>query len=319
MYNTNNKMLDDLIKLFIFDENSIELFNCYMKNNEVNGYIYCLFNECFLFYGVNVYKIGKAKNIAGRKSDYITPYLDEPKIIIASSPVKNYTVAEQIVFNRLRKYRIKQEREFFDCNIFLIKKTIDDVCILLNKYYNDPTNINLIQNLLIDIPQLLPTYILNNFDVCYDFFKNNYVNTTIKCKNKLEIMLENINDKFIFKNICREAKCVIDNFIIINIDKMHIHVINDENGNIWYRAKHIIQILGYVDYINSLKTNVPKEHRKQLSDLNKNYKSFYKNIQGQTLFIDEIGLNLLLHANHNKSVPEIKERVQKQSKLLCDT
>lgn len=199
---------------------------------------------------------------------------------------------------------------------FLIKTTIDNTCELLNKYHSDPTNIEVIRELLVDMPQLLPNYILLTFDECYTFFENNYIDTKITCKNNFEILLENINNKKLFKQKCSELKYKIDNTIIIDINNMTIDTIHNDISGLWYRAKHIIQLLGYSEYKSALKTNVPKEHCAQLSDLNKNYKSLYSNAQGQTLFIDEIGLHLLLHANHNKNISEIKKHIVRQSKLL---
>lgn len=109
-------MFNNLKKILLLNENSIEFFNSYMNNHEIDGYIYCLFTECFLFYGVNVYKIGKALNINNRERNYTTSYIDEPTILIKSILVKYYDIAEQIIFNKLRGYRIKQNREFFDKN-----------------------------------------------------------------------------------------------------------------------------------------------------------------------------------------------------------
>jgi hypothetical protein len=60
-------------------------------DNNVPGYIYVMQNEMFNFYGSDVYKIGKAKDIEQRMIGYTTSYIEPVEIKFSSKKCKNYT------------------------------------------------------------------------------------------------------------------------------------------------------------------------------------------------------------------------------------
>jgi hypothetical protein len=96
-------------------------------NNNTKGFIYCLYNPSFKNYGKNVYKLGKTKNLASRLANYTTGYIDKSEYIITSIQLNNKHVAENILFEELKSYRINIKREFFDCDIKIIKEAFQKV------------------------------------------------------------------------------------------------------------------------------------------------------------------------------------------------
>ena len=81
--------------------------------NDNSGCIYILYNEVYNYYGDNVYKIGKTKDIYKRLSAYTTSYIKPCEIKFISLNCNDYSKAEMLIFNRLKKYRIINNREFF--------------------------------------------------------------------------------------------------------------------------------------------------------------------------------------------------------------
>ena len=73
-----------LIKLITFDDKCLSIINEYFNNNINKGFIYCYSNEMFKYYGNDVYKIGKAKDIKIRMSSYVTSYIKHYILNIAS-------------------------------------------------------------------------------------------------------------------------------------------------------------------------------------------------------------------------------------------
>lgn len=129
------------------------------KNNTIKeGYVYCMCNEIFKFYGDDVYKLGNTINIKKRLSNYVTSYLNPSKIIILSKKLADKYLGEQMLFDFLKEYRIKENKEFFKCKIEKIREMIHKVEKIMdtenleelrNKYINSKINIKLCKNDLI--------------------------------------------------------------------------------------------------------------------------------------------------------------------------
>ena len=98
-----------------------------MNTKNDKGFIYCLYNPTFKSYGDNVYKLGKTKNLSNRMSSYTTSYIDKSEYIITSSELSNRNIAENILFKELEKYRINLYREFFKCDIKIIREAFEKV------------------------------------------------------------------------------------------------------------------------------------------------------------------------------------------------
>lgn len=101
------------------------------------GYLYCLYNPAFKSFGDNVYKLGRSGNLDNRLSSYTTYYVEPSKFILTSidynRKFKDCIKAERVLFYILRKYRVNNKREFFMCDIDIIKETFERLCSFSNK------------------------------------------------------------------------------------------------------------------------------------------------------------------------------------------
>lgn len=92
----------------------------------VSGWLYCLSNELYNFYGEDVFKIEKSKDVNKSLRNY-TSYYIEPCIVMFKIIVRNMDLAERILFYKLEQYRINPQKEFFKCNINIIKNEMIEV------------------------------------------------------------------------------------------------------------------------------------------------------------------------------------------------
>lgn len=131
---------------------SAKNFNTNHKNQVPNkiekppkvGYLYCLFNEMFKYYGDDIYKLGGTYDMKKRKTSYISGYLEKPIIKHESKKVVDWELAEKILFIRLNDKRCRSRREFFKCELETIITNIDEVVqevntldysVLFSKYF----------------------------------------------------------------------------------------------------------------------------------------------------------------------------------------
>ena len=75
---------------------------------------------------------GKAMDIEKRLSGYTTSYIDNTEVKFLSELCCDYSLAELIIFDRLKSNRIKQNREFFKGNINDFILIIEDVVKKVN-------------------------------------------------------------------------------------------------------------------------------------------------------------------------------------------
>ena len=147
---------------------------------------------------------------------------------------------------------------------------------------------------------------------------------------KLENIIKNINktinikygkecNEFVNKNILIEKE--INNLNIIcdkqknkTIEKIiefmnfdRTNIVYDKNNNYWFNAKHLCLLLKYKDYHDAISKFINKKDILYLKDIVSNYKSLYKNVQGHTKFISEIGLYSLIMGSRKKEAIEIKD------------
>lgn len=92
------------------------------------GYIYVITNEIF---PKNVYKCGYTVNKEGLLSRYNTYYPTDIKIEYLFK-VSNCKLAEALLFHKLDQFRMKQNKEFFECDLSLIKKECLSVVSFIN-------------------------------------------------------------------------------------------------------------------------------------------------------------------------------------------
>lgn len=81
----------------------------------------------------------------------------------------------------------------------------------------------------------------------------------------------------------------------------------DETQELYFNAAQVCKILEYNNYHKALKNNVPKSDIFYLRDIVKHYKFLYKNVQGNTKFINEAGLNELLLSSKKEIAINIRK------------
>jgi hypothetical protein len=87
------------------------------------GYLYVFYNESFVkSYGEGVYKLGRTKNLKNRISTYNTSFIKDSEYVLTSRLFKNSIKAENVLFFLLRKFRIRDKREFFKIELDELKK-----------------------------------------------------------------------------------------------------------------------------------------------------------------------------------------------------
>ena len=80
----------------------------------VGGFIYILSNQMYNYHGSDIYKVGKAKDVTQRLNAYTTSYLYPSETKCISPFVKDYTLAENYIFEKMKDNRIKPNRQFFE-------------------------------------------------------------------------------------------------------------------------------------------------------------------------------------------------------------
>ncbi len=115
------------------------------KSESVNakaekGYLYILYNPVFKEYGENVYKLGRTVNLTNRLKSYTTSFIEPSSFLYSSKCFHSSIKAERILFFVLRKYRIRDQREFFNIELQTAIETIKQIeeCTenQINKIYN---------------------------------------------------------------------------------------------------------------------------------------------------------------------------------------
>jgi hypothetical protein len=150
--------------------------------SSTTGFIYCIHNDVYNTYGTNVYKLGRTINLNARKSTYNTGFIKNSKYLIVSREFHNCIKAERILFFILRKYRIKEKKEFFNASIDLIKSTFDRInnfsnefidilySHLLNKFCKDDI-IERLENGSEEEDEEFSKFLINDYNELTNFFE----------------------------------------------------------------------------------------------------------------------------------------------------
>ena len=86
-------------------------------------------------------------------------------------------------------------------------------------------------------------------------------------------------------------------FNTINFENNKIFIIIDNSKIFWFNAKQICKSLNYVDTKHIITKHVEKEDKKQLKNMNINFKIKQ---QPDSIYINESGLYTLLLSSQNK-------------------
>lgn len=202
----NNKVFNILNNLHIPEEDNYfsdsESKNAY--DDEVkSGELYCMTNEVYVYYGEDVFKLGEAGNATERVKNYITSYIT-PCVILYKVPVRNSILAENILFLKLSEYRVVQNREFFKCNLEIIKKEMDNIANLFLNYSDEEIREQF--NMTKSYKQIIKSKITN--EQLNDIFNAKNIND----KNFNELLKKQLENKLSY-----EEKCIIDK---------HLHCLN---------------------------------------------------------------------------------------------
>ena len=238
----NNK-----IKYNIINTNC-KKFKSKCKDTNVPGYLYCLYNKVYDTYGNSVYKLGKSINVKRRLGSYSTSYLNPSELKYTSQKVKYYSYAEKLLFLKLKKYKLRSNREFFDCELAIIIKNIDETVKFINN--NSKTEI---------LNTLNKSSKYNKIDLIFDLFNNalNEYTTT-----KTIYILNN-------KIKCKESKIVLQDKWVTDILEQEI-VRNNYNITEKTVINRMFQIFkkdetDYLEFLNEYKPN--KYNRQKFKNL----------------------------------------------------
>ncbi len=284
------------------------------------GYIYCLYNICYSYISNKMYKIGMTYDCDKRLKIYNLNFIEKGKFLYTVF-VEDMHLAELITFIKLRDFRIYENKEFFICDIDVIKKTFDEIKILLE-------NKNLTLNEILIYLDLLEykegNSNKNMYEILNKIFKKNMCNIL---KNKLDICIEKskINknyDEYIllyhdsYKINSKNMYCY-DNFIYNKNDFINtLYNIKNESGYIL-----IIQANEYKYYNTNLykiivckKNNYYKKYKIQYTKINHIcFKT--KNLLSTLIIINEILINNIFCYNYYK-IHDINYLVEKVKNII---
>ena len=192
------------------------------------GYIYVISNPIYDHYGKNIYKIGETGDLQKRLNNYTTPYIDPCQLVYQSIKLPDSKLAENIVFERLSIYRIKQDREFFQCEINHIISVVEFMAQQLMKLNTD--EINYLKeadnpSILIDKPIIIqPSKINVSNNVCpycnrwFKHHQSNYRHRKICKEKELNELKNTINENLKKKGVSDSQKIVV-NYFQINVNE----------------------------------------------------------------------------------------------------
>ena len=182
-----------------------------------------------------------------RFHSYVTPYIDPIEIKIISKKIIDKCIGEKILFQLLDEYRIKSNREFFKCELSIIKKTMDQVeCILKNEpidklqkiYLNN--SINETKNIMIE---LINEQKNDDDIILYNKFDNK--NEQLKNKLKIELTAEIIKE-------WHGKEYILDNALYALGKKQHDNTDDPRISNMDIKIDYLNTILNFFGFKNLL-------------------------------------------------------------------
>jgi hypothetical protein len=213
-HNISNTNIKLILEHYFKNKNVITLKDLYDVYQPTTGFLYCLYNEIFKFYGDNLYKCGNSIDTDKRLNQYTTSYPMPSTILLTSDSFFDKSFAETLLFYYLKDFKFKPNREFIDCHLNIIKDAFDKVKQFFSIYN---TKQLLINYLLIDnnFKKFFVKYnyadkkiIINNIDCVNDNDIVEYINSTHKNINddKFKFICDlskqlNITDVLMYKNI----------------------------------------------------------------------------------------------------------------------
>lgn len=309
------------------------ILNEYLNQINKKGHLYCMYNK---MYDDNEYKLGRAQNVKQRIRRYTTSYKKPSEIKYESNQMNHYTIAENILFCILKPYRVESNREFFNCDLDLIKRTIDNIeneianipiIKLINKYdlVNSKIyifNSKLRQTITYFEKELNKNFIANSININFTIDFQTYMQNTIygkiyrsndlskeKFSELSQGLPENLTiaqtyqlQKYIMKEMCGIAYFDID-FIKDNYKNMNMKLTNDyffnDNTYILRKSEYWEQKKTTINnIINELGFSKPATETKLSAEIFKN--NMNKIIANPELFRNISKSAKMFESNKNK-------------------
>ena len=95
--------------------------------------------------------------------------------------------------------------------------------------------------------------------------------------------------------------------MLINYKGNSVYIVIDDTNTPWFNAKDVTKLLDYENTKRTIQINVNEKNKKELRFIIENYNLLYKNVQGQSLFINEKGVNELIIKSKKKEAIEIQQ------------
>jgi hypothetical protein len=295
MDNISNSNIKSILEFYLKNNNNFTLDYIYDFYQPVQGYLYCLFNEIFKFYGDDLYKCGNSIDTDKRLSQYSTSYPTPSQILLTSDSFFDKSFAETLLFFYLKDFKFKPNREFIKCDFNIIEDAFDKVKLFFSIYNT--------KHLLIDF--LLTQ---NNFKIYFtkpiynisdkDKFINNYDN------------IQNISNILNFKNdiLFNDDNDFIEYIskYLFQFDKNQFNIIFKSNYDDFSKYKYILDKIYSLFWLEDL-LNIK---RLQINDINDNINVDY--ILNE--FICNIDKSYILFKgieSKNKTISSIHNKINK--------
>lgn len=94
------------------------------------GFLYCIFNSTFYHEGDIYYKLGYAFDVSIRLAGYTTYFLSPCEVMYVTPLIKNKKIAEKMLFDKLKNHRLLKNREYFKCDLEIIKKEMNNIAMI---------------------------------------------------------------------------------------------------------------------------------------------------------------------------------------------
>lgn len=235
MDNISNSNIKLILEFYLKNKNGFTLNDIYNFYQPTKGYLYCLFNEIFKFYGDDLYKCGNSIDTDKRLCQYTTSYPMPSEILLTSDVFFDKSFAETLLFYYLKDHKFKSNREFIKCDFNIIKDAFGKVKQFFSIYNTKQLLIDFLikdNNFKMFFAKLCDK--INECDISINITD---INTYIINKNNNKIQkicddfnLKNNNDILKYKNIfinkfIRQHYMNFVDLIEINTDNVKVCII----------------------------------------------------------------------------------------------
>ena len=98
-HNISNSNIKSILEFYFKNKNVITLNELYEFYLPTQGFLYCLHNDIFKFYGDDLYKCGNSIDTDKRLCQYTTSYPEPSKILLTSDSFFDKSLTTSFVVN----------------------------------------------------------------------------------------------------------------------------------------------------------------------------------------------------------------------------